>query len=226
MFTSSLSYLRRPILKRGTTLAAAAAVALFGGPAFAQNASTPSTGNLPVRIALAPPKVDLGAGGPGDGAHIFVTDAIVSMLQGPSLEIVPLTARLDALIRAEAAQKQVDFVLFATVVRKPGKSGNFISRAVKAAGPAAALIPGGGAVAGQIKVAAASTAAELASTITSATQEKDEFTLEYRLTGPDTTSSRVAKPLKRKATHAGEDVLTPLMEEMGNAVLEAIAASR
>jgi hypothetical protein len=111
-------------------------------------------------------------------------------------------------------------------VRKARKSGNPLTRAIQSAGPAAMMIPGGGMVAGQIKATAASGTAVLASTISNTTQDKDEFTLDFRLTGNDAATARDAKTLVRKASRAGEDVFTPLLEQMGNAVLATIASAR
>jgi hypothetical protein len=224
MTRSISTYLRRPLAKRGTTLVAAAVavVALAGAPAFSQSTAALPTGKRPVRIGLAPPKVDLGAGSSREAANAVVAEAIGSMLEGPGIEIVPLAARLEALIRAEAAERQVDFVLFTSVVRKPGKSGNLFTRAEGADGPAAVPIPGGGAVAGHIKTSAVAAAAALTKTVSGATQATDEFRLDYRLADPDAASPRMAKLLTRRAARSGQDVLTPLLEEMGHAILGAI----
>lgn len=168
-------------------------------------------------ICIAIPQPSL-RGADGNTAELATSlrDLVSSFLAGPSLRVVSLEARLPQHAAEEARQKDCGTVLTMTFTRKRSSGG--LGRAIgSAAGAAAWHVPYGGAAG-----AAARSAAVAASNIASNTRAKDEWSLEYRLVSvADGKSLRSGKE-KKKADSDGEDVVTPLVEQMAIAVASSV----
>lgn len=194
----------------------------------AQAAAAPGTPQIPPkrpgvkRIAIAYPRVIFGAQVPGDTMAEPVRQTIASYLNGPSLEPVPLQSRLPAQATAEAQGMQADYVLHVSLTRKENKKGGMFGGLVSKAAPALVMIPGGGIVAAQVKAAAAQTAASAGMAMSSLIKDKDELTLEYRLVSTDGASAKASSSVIKKAGTAGEDILTPLVEQAATAIVAAL----
>jgi hypothetical protein len=149
-------------------------------------------------------------------------------LNGPSEEIIALSALLSSQIDAEAKVKECDYVLYSTISEKMGGSGaaGFLRKASPMASmiPLAGLAGGravamGGAVAG---TAAAGAAASAASTV----RAKSEVTFDYKLMVPGNDTPVLANTEKAKAKEDGEDVISPIIERAATAILAEVAKKK
>lgn len=175
-----------------------------------------------VRIGIVLPKVQLGAQVPSDSLTEPIRQTLSTFLQGPTLEVVPVTARVPAQVLAEAQQSQMDYMLSSSVTRKEHKKAGMLAGVASRVAPAIAYMPGGGLVASQVKGAAASAAMSVAPYLSSFIKDKDELVVEYRLLSGDGKTVQQEKTLSVKAEQAGQDLLSPLAEQVATAVLQAV----
>ena len=180
-----------------------------------------------IRIGVVQPKAQMGQGNSGANVAEPIRGMLSQYLNGPTQEIVPLSAMLSSQIDAEAKAKECDYVLFSTISQKLGGGGaaNFL----KKAGPMTSMIPvvgmaGGvsGAVAGAVTGTAVSSAANVASTV----KAKSEITLEYKLMIPGNDVPVLANTEKAKAKEDGEDIISPLMEQAATAIVAELTKKR
>lgn len=80
-----------------------------------------------------------------------------------------------------------------------------------------ASLGGYGRVAGQVSAAAVTTAAGMSGSI----KAKDEMTLDMRAQAPGSESPALQKQFKAKAKSAGEDIITPLVEQVAQTIVDA-----
>ncbi|RPI54045.1 MAG: hypothetical protein EHM55_12020, partial [Acidobacteria bacterium] len=193
----------------------------FGGPAAALAQDTPAapaSGTTPETcIAISLPAVR-GAEGDATDVATAVRDLFTSYLQGPSIKVVALDARLSMQANEEAKQKSCDRVLIASVTHKRGGGG--LGRALGRAGSTAAWYAPVGSVGAAVARSAVIAGAQAASEIASNTRAKDEVRIQYRLVSTDGRVVVKQKEEKAKASADGEDLLTPLVQT----VSESIAA--
>ena len=173
-----------------------------------------------VRIGIVTPKAQMTSGDAAQAAEA-VRNTFASFLNGPTIEVVSLTARLPSQALEEARQSQCDYVLYTSLTQKKGGGGGMFGRAFgNIAGAAVGHIPvnnGGEAAARSVAVSGIHTTANVASSI----KAKDELSLEYKLESTDGAKPGVANKEKRKAQSDGEDVLTPLIETAAEAIVSA-----
>jgi hypothetical protein len=204
-----------------TSLSALVVSSVAVSAAAAQDApatvAPPSNGAC---IAMSLPSVQ-GAEGSATDVAAAVRNLFTGFLQGPSMTVVPLDARLTLQANEEARQKSCAHVLVVSLTRKRG-GGRVLGRALgQAAGTAAWFTPVasvGAAVARSAALAGAQAAADIAAN----TRAKDEMRLEYRLL---TTEGRVVvkpKEEKAKASADGEDLLTPLVQTASEAIAAVV----
>jgi hypothetical protein len=189
-------------------------------PASVTSATTPKKAGS-IRIGIIVPKVQLTTGNVAEAAEA-VRNGFVSYLSGPTIEVVPLGARLPSLAMEEARQSDCDFVLFSSLTQKKGGGGGMFGRALgNIAGSAAVYIPGGGsagtAAARSATIAGVYTSASIVSSI----KARDEVNLEYKLEATNASRQGVANTVKAKASRDGEDIVTPLIEKASEAVVSA-----
>ncbi len=177
-----------------------------------------------VRIGLA--TVKTGAVGEGMNAtelSAAIGNTLTQFLKAPNVEVVGIEARLASQIDAEAKQKECDFVIYATASHKKGGGGggmfgkmlgNVASTAVSQVGYGSGNVAG--AVAGQV----ASTAIYSAASMSASVKSKDELQLEVKLQTPGNATPLVAKQLKAKAKSDGEDILSPIIEQAAQAIID------
>lgn len=168
-----------------------------------------------IRIGVA----DVKTGSIGEGVNATeLAGAIRSTLEqyvkGTKIEFVSLEAKLASAIESEAAEKQCDYVLFATVSHKKGGGG--LGMFGKIAPVVGSVVPFGARVstAGQVATNTVYTAANVSSSI----KPKDELTLDITL--KKGTANAFAKQFKTKAKSAGEDIISPLVEQAATAIVE------
>jgi hypothetical protein len=170
-------------------------------------------------IAIVLPSVQ-GVDGNATAVATAVRDLFASYLTGPSLQPMPVEARLTSQALAEARLKQCPVVLIATVSRKRSGGGNGVLGQMvgQVIGTTAYQIPGGGTVAGTVAQSIVVASAQAVSTLAASTHAKDEIRLEYRLATSDGRTQLGPVTDKAKAATDGEDLLTPLVERAAEAV--------
>lgn len=163
-------------------------------------------------ICLAPASAQFASTDPAQ-ASAAVNELFKSYLTGPTVSVMPLTARLASQAREEARRASCKFVLFVTAKherkRGSGVLGQIVGRAAQDAawGAAVEASSAAGRVASRGAVGAARAAADMAAT----TRAHDELELSYSLESENGTVLKQGTA-KRKATSDGEDLLTPLVE--------------
>jgi hypothetical protein len=180
-----------------------------------------------IRIGVVTVKTQLRQDATGGESSEIFRSRWVSFLDGPTVELVPIEARVPMQINLEAEQKGCDYILYSKITQKM-KTG-FLSKVVKIAVPVLAnSIPvGTGAMSGSIsdsiknsikeggKDAAKNMANEAAGKITA----KDQVTLEFSLIKVNEKNPTLAKSLKAKAKSDGEDIFSPLLEQASEMII-------
>ncbi len=161
-----------------------------------------------VRLGLA--TVQTGAVGDNLSAAQLaaaVRGTLSASLTNATVEVVMLEASADA--EAEARQKECDFVVYASVSHKKGGGGfggmfGKVATVATGIGNVGATSDGGG-------------------TATANVKQKDELTLDIRLQAPGTAAPAAARQFKSKAKSAGEDIITPAVQQAAQMILDASA---
>jgi hypothetical protein len=145
---------------------------------------------------------------------LAVRNSLLQQLKGTNVEAVPIDAT-GAAIQAEAQQKECDYVVYANVSHKKG-GGGFGSMLGNSASTIAGNVGYGHGTAAA--VAANTTGVVVAQSI----KAKDEMTLDVRLERPGSTTPSFAQQFKGKAKSAGEDIVTPLVQQASQAAIQAV----
>jgi hypothetical protein len=176
-----------------------------------------------VRLGLAAVKT----GSVGDGMSAAdlaaaVRNTLAGYLKSPLVELVQLEAMLPSQVESEARQKECDFVVYATVSHKKG-GGGFGGMFSKVIAPTVGQVGYGhtGSTAGNVAASAATTTVINAGSVSANVKQKDELTLEVKLQAPGEAAPAVAKQFKSKAKSAGEDIISPAVEQAAELILAA-----
>jgi hypothetical protein len=177
-----------------------------------------------VRLGLA--SVKAGSVGEGMSAADLAAAArntLAEHLKSPAVELVALEAKLPSDAEAEARRKECDFVIYATVSHKKGGGGGFGGMFGKVVAPAVGQVGIGhtGSTAGNVAGQVATTAVVNAGTMSANVKQKDELTLDVKLQSPGNTSPAAARQFKSKAKSSGEDIITPVVEQAAQMILDA-----
>jgi hypothetical protein len=170
-----------------------------------------------VRIGLA--GVKTGAVGEGVNAAELagaIQNSLAQYMKGTKVEIVPLEARLESAVAAEAKEKECDYVLYATVSHKKGGGGFGFGKALGAV----VSQTGGGAWGNTAANVAGAVAVTSISAATANIKAKDELTLDIKLQNGSTVA--LTKQLKAKAKSAGEDIISPVVEQAAQAIVATV----
>ena len=181
-----------------------------------------------IRIGLVKSKTQLGANNPaGEDAGETVRQLFASFLVGPTIETVPIEARIPAQINVEAEQKGCDFVLYSSLSKKTktGIFGNLIkvvvpvlTNQIPTSGNADPNSPDVSTTQQTVTQAGTDIANNL---IAAKTTAKDVITLDFNLVAVNGTTPTLKNSLKAKAKSDGEDVFSPLIEQAAGEVLQA-----
>ena len=175
-----------------------------------------------IRIGLVMPKVQMSS---GDSAQVAeaLRGNFASYLKGPSVEVVPLSARLPSQATQEASQSECDYVIYLSLGVKKGGGGSMFGRAIGTiAGSAASHIPVGGSVTTATARSAAIGGVYTTAAIVSSIKAKDEVTLEYKLDSVLTSKTVLSNSAKAKAKSDGEDILTSLIETSAQTIVSTV----
>lgn len=186
----------------------------------AQTTETPNT----VKVGIVMPKANFTAEGVDNNQMALgIREAVAGYFQGTEVEIVPLEARIPQALATEAKEKGVAYILNVAVAQKKGGGGfgmfKTIAPVLSSVVPMAGV---GNTVAGQVAGSVAQSAINGAVQMSSNTKAKDTITLEYSLVSAEGGAVKNSNSFKAKAKSDGEDVLSPMMEKMAEAVLASV----
>jgi hypothetical protein len=182
------------------TIAVSAAADLSAREGSTHHPTPAASSAMATCIALPLPSLR-GAEGSATDVATSLRELVSTYLTGPSLRTVALDARL----------------LTITLTRKRSNGGGFGRALGEAAGAAAWHMPYGASATANVARSAAIAGSSAVSSMASNTRAKDELLLEYRLLSESKTVMREGKDTA-KAKADGEDLLTPLVERMADAV--------
>lgn len=210
--------MRSYIYKKAAVLMMAVA-AIFAISTGAQAQEAPQT----VKVGL--PVIKTGSVGEGISAQDLsaaVQNTLGEYLKGSKVEIVPLEARLASAITAEAAEKQCAYVLNIQVSHKKGGGGGFGKMFSSIAPVLSNVVPMGGmgGMGGAIASSVVSTAVTTAASTSANVKAKDEITLDIKLVNG--ANAVLSKQIKAKAKSEGEDIISPMIEQAAQAIVDSI----
>ena len=142
-----------------------------------------------------------------------VRNTLLQNLTSGNVEVVPIDATGGAAIQSEAQQKECDYVVYTNVSHKKGGGGGFGSVFGSTAAKIGSSVGYPGSTAA---VVASNTIA--AATVAEKIKNKDELTMDIRLERPGSTTPSFAQQYKGKAKSAGEDIITPLVQQAATAI--------
>src|ERR1051325_10367707 len=157
-------------------------------------------------------KAQMSDGVPATQSAEAVRNTFIGYLNGPTVEVVALNARLPEQAFAEARQSQCDYILFSGLTQKKGGGGMFGKVMGNVAGAAGSVIPYGGGAGEVAARTAATTAIYTTATIATSIKAKDELTLDYKLHSTADQKTVVTNTTKAKAKSDGDDVITPMIQ--------------
>jgi hypothetical protein len=151
-----------------------------------------------------------------------IRNTILKYLSGPAIEVALIDSRVASQIELEAKEKACDFVLYTNVTQKQssGGFGGFMKKASPFTG-AVTSVGYASSTAGVVATTVATAIVYTAADISSNTKAKDEASIEYRLVAANSTTT-LGSTIKAKAQRDGEDVMSPLIEQIATAVLNAV----
>lgn len=173
-----------------------------------------------IRIGMAKVKAEkVGDGVNAQELAAAIQNTLVEYLKGTQVEIVQIEAKLPSAIDAEAKEKECDYVLYANVSHKKGGGGFGVFS--KIAPVVGGIIPSTGAtnsVVGSVATQSVYSAANLSGNIKS----KDEISLDVKVNATGSTAAVVSKQVKAKAKSDGEDIISPMIEQIAQAIVDAV----
>jgi hypothetical protein len=205
---------------------AAAAAETGGPPSVSPTMNKPAAATTTAATGLGPKRegvirigvVAVKTGNVGEAMNaqqlaLAVQNSLTQNLNGTNVEAVPIEGTGG--IQAEAKQKDCDFIVFTNVSHKKG-GGGFGGMLSSAGGKIASNVGYGSGTA-----AAVATTAVVTATVAQNIKAKDEMTLDVRLERPGATTSTFTQQYKGKAKSAGEDIISPLVQQAAQAILAA-----
>lgn len=174
-----------------------------------------------VRLGVANVKTgSVGEGMSAQDLSAAIKNTMTEYLKSSKVELVQLDAKLPSAIADEAKEKQCDYVIYANVSHKKGGGGFGMFSKVIAPAISATGIGNTGSTAGNIAGAVATRSVYSAGQLAGNVKSKDEITLDIKLVGADN-SNALAKQYKAKAKSDGEDIISQLIEQAAQAILDA-----
>jgi hypothetical protein len=203
----------------GVALTAFSLLALGGaaGGAHAQAAEVPTKPPGVTRIGIVRPQVELGEQNDADAAD-GVRALFADYLQGPTIEVALLDARLPSQYAIEAEQADCDFVIVASLELKRSRLNAAFGKALENIAWRAPRLSSSSTTS-VIVSSVLSSAADFASSI----KAKDEVELAFRLSPLGAAAPIVEDTVKRRAKSDGEDLVTPAVESAAVAIGAAVA---
>ena len=180
-----------------------------------------------IRIGIVAVKTKLGQDDSGQEASEAIRGQWISILTGPTVEVVAIEAKIPLQINIEAEQKGCDFVLYTSLSKKTktGIFGNLINAVVPVLTnriPKGENVDPNGSYINTTQQTVTQAGTDIASNLIAAkTGAKDVITLDFNLIAVNGMTPTLKNSLKTKAKSDGEDVLSPLIEKAAEEVLQA-----
>ena len=172
-----------------------------------------------VRIGLANVKVGaVGEGITSADLAAAVQNTLSEYLKGTKIELVSLEAKLSSAIESEAKEKECDYIIYANVSHKKGGGGMFGGALGKISETVAGRAYGSSDIAGKVVQVSIMSAAAASTNVKS----KDQITLDVKMNQPGNAAAVLTKQAKAKAKSNGEDIITPVVEEIAQAVFNTV----
>jgi len=175
-----------------------------------------------IRIGLVTPRVtSVGSGTMGTNEAVSLRQTISSYLAGSIIETIELRARLDSLALTEGQNRDCDYVLYTTLVRKraahtSSSSSNPLSSIMGNMGSGVGSKVPGSKTVQKVGTQAASAAGSLASLA----RANDEVAFEYKLVLIEGAKPVAGKLTRAKVKQDGEDVLSPMIESAAQTIVD------
>jgi hypothetical protein len=235
---AATSYSASATKTQGTSVSSSVPVQSYNDSALAQNlrnassnvqTDAPAVGAKKagtIRIGLAAVKT----GAVGDGINAAdlaaaVRNSLAEYLKVPNIEVINLDAKLASAVEAEAKEKECDFIIYANVSHKKGGGGGFGGMFGQALGMTVARtgIGATGSTVGNIAGQVATQTIVTATTLSASVKPKDEILLDLRVNKLGATDVAV-KQFKAKAKSGGEDIISQVVEQASQAIVDAVSA--
>ncbi len=158
------------------------------------------------------------AAGYGDAIAEQLRQMAVAFLGGDRLELIPLTARVPVLAISESQGKQCDYLLSMSVSKASGKGKGGLFGMARSLSSSMPMIPIIGATSQAVTSQVAAVAVQTAAGIADSIQPKDTLELTFELKAPGKPERVADGHWSAKAKAAKEDLLTPMMTSMAEAV--------
>ncbi|HEX8246541.1 MAG TPA: hypothetical protein VF599_00025 [Pyrinomonadaceae bacterium] len=186
-------------------------------------AQTSDTRAKKIRLGIASVKaVSVGEGIDAQQFGAGIQNSLLEYLKSPDVEIVVIEAKLPTAIEAEVKEKAIDYLISATVSHKKGSGGlGMFGKIAPVLGQVAPMAGIGGSVAGQIAGSVATTAIVTAASMSQNVKAKDSIELNVSMQRASDKSVVLTKQFKDKAKSNGQDIITPLIEQTAQAVIDA-----
>jgi hypothetical protein len=186
-------------------------------------AQTVEANTKKIRLGVLPVKTaSVGEGMDAQQFGAAIQNSLAEYLKSPEIELVPIEAKLPSAIEAEVKEKGIDYLVSATVTHKKGGGGfGMFSKVAPILGQVAPVAGVGGSVAGQIAGSVATTAIMTAATMSQNVKAKDSVELNITMQKTSDKSSVLTKQYKGKAKSNGEDIITPMIEQSAQAIIDA-----
>jgi hypothetical protein len=175
-----------------------------------------------IRLGLATVKTaSVGEGMDAQQFGAAIQNSLAEYLKSPDVELVAIEAKLPSAIEAEAKEKAVDYLIFTVISHKKGGGFGMFKSIAPVLGQVAPMAGMGGSVAGAVAGQVAATAIMTAAAMSQNVRAKDSIELNVTMQKPGDKSNVLSKQLKGKAKSDGEDVITPLIEQIAQAIVDA-----
>lgn len=172
-----------------------------------------------IRLGLVGVKVNaVGEGLNASDLSQAIQNTLADYLKGTKVELVQIEAKLPSAIAEEAKSKECDFVLYANVSHKKGGGG--FGGFGKVLGTVVQQTGGGAWGNTTANVAGAVVSRTIvAATLSNNVKAKDEISLDIKLQKGE--ANAFSKQYKAKAKSDGEDIISPMIEQIAQAILDA-----
>lgn len=165
------------------------------------------------RVGIVQPRVQV-SGADAATAAESIRNILAGYLQGPQIEVVLIGSRLPTQYRIEARDAECDYIITTKLAHRRGSEAGGARKVLGALSDHAPYLPG----ADGAKAAIAATVLRSAQDFAANVRARDDMELAFKVETPAAGKAVLEKTLKRRASEDGEDLLTPLVERMAEAV--------
>jgi hypothetical protein len=198
------------------------AFVLIGFGAVRSQAQTTDAKARRIRLGVLPVKAaSVGEGMDAAQFGAAIQSSLGEYLKTPEVELVAIESKLPSAIEAEIKEKNIDYLISATVLHKKGGGGfGMFGKIAPVLGQVAPVAGIGGSVAGQIAGSVATTAIMTAASMSQNVKAKDSIEMNVSMLKASDKSTVLTKQFKGKAKSNGEDIITPMIEQSAQAIVD------